>query len=56
MKKEVEDVIGLDASDAILASAKEGIGVDDLLERIVETIPAPSGDPDAAVQALIFDS
>lgn len=56
VKKEVEDVIGLDASDAILASAKEGIGVTELLERIVETIPAPSGDPEDAVQALIFDS
>lgn len=56
VKKEVEDVIGLDASDAILASAKEGIGVSDLLERIVEAIPAPTGDPEAAVQALIFDS
>lgn len=56
VKKEVEDVIGLDASDAILASAKEGIGIDELLERIVEVIPAPTGDPTAPVEALIFDS
>lgn len=56
VKKEVEDIIGLDASDSILASAKEGIGVSDLLERIVKVIPAPTGDPEAAVQALIFDS
>lgn len=56
VKKEVEDVIGLDASTAVLASAKEGIGVDDLLERIVTDIPAPTGDPEGGVQALIFDS
>lgn len=56
VRKEVEDVIGLDASHAVLASAKEGIGIDDLLERIVTDIPAPDGDPSGAVQALIFDS
>lgn len=56
VRKEVEDVIGLDASNAVLASAKEGIGIDDLLERIVTDIPAPNGDPSGAVQALIFDS
>ena len=56
VKKEVEDVIGLDASDAVLASAKEGIGISDLLEKIVTDVPAPTGDPDAPLQALIFDS
>ncbi len=54
--KEVEDVIGLDTTNAILASAKEGIGIDELLERIVHDVPAPTGDPEGAVQALIFDS
>ena len=56
VKKEVEDVIGLDASDAVLASAKEGIGIPELLEQIVEKVPCPEGDPDEALQALIFDS
>ncbi len=56
VKKEVEDVIGLDASDAVLASAKEGIGITELLEKIVTDVPAPNGDPDAPLQALIFDS
>jgi len=53
---EVEDVIGIDATDAIQASAKTGLGVDDILEAIVERIPPPKGDPDAALQALIIDS
>ena len=56
VKKEIEDVIGLDASEAVLASAKSGIGIDELLEQIVEKIPSPKGDPDAPVEALIFDS
>ena len=56
VKKEIEDVIGLDASEAVLASAKEGIGIEDVLEQIVEKIPAPSGDVDGPVRALIFDS
>lgn len=56
VKREIEDVIGLDASNAVLASAKEGIGIEELLEQIVHDIPAPSGDPSAPVQALIFDS
>lgn len=55
-KEEIEEVIGLDASEAPLISAKEGIGIEDLLEKIVETIPAPSGDPDGKLKALIFDS
>lgn len=56
IKREIEDVIGLDASEAILASAKEGIGIEEILEQVVEKIPPPSGDPDAPLKALIFDS
>ncbi|WP_204122821.1 translation elongation factor 4 [Lacticaseibacillus mingshuiensis] len=56
VKEEIEEMIGLDASDAILASAKTGLGVPEVLARIVSDIPAPSGDIDAPLQALIFDS
>ncbi|WP_413380117.1 translation elongation factor 4 [Alkalihalobacillus sp. 1P02AB] len=56
VKKEVEDVIGLDASDAVLASAKNGIGIGDILEQVVEKVPAPTGDPEGPLKALIFDS
>lgn len=56
VKREIEDIIGLDSNEVILASAKEGIGIDEILEQIIEKIPAPSGDPDAPLQALIFDS
>jgi GTP-binding protein LepA len=53
---EIEDVIGIDSSGAIQASAKTGMGVDDILEAVVARIPAPKGDPDAPLQALIIDS
>ena len=55
-KKEIEDVIGLDASYAPLVSAKEGIGIDDVLESVVQYFPAPQGDKNAPLKALIFDS
>jgi GTP-binding protein LepA len=54
--REIEEVIGLDASDAVLASAKDGAGIDEILERIVSDIRPPSGDRDAPLSALIFDS
>lgn len=56
VKQEVEDVIGLDASEAVLASAKAGIGIKEILEQVVQKVPAPSGDPDRPLKALIFDS
>jgi GTP-binding protein LepA len=55
-KEEIEDVIGIDATDAILASAKTGQGVEDILEAIIARIPAPKGDPSAPLKALIIDS
>ncbi|MBM7617307.1 GTP-binding protein LepA [Weissella uvarum] len=56
VKEEIEDDIGLDASDAVMASAKEGIGIPELLEQIVTKLPAPTGDLTAPLKALIFDS
>ena len=56
VQEEIEDVIGIEADDAVLASAKANIGIDDLLEQIVEKVPAPTGDLEGPVQALIFDS
>ncbi|MBC1320584.1 elongation factor 4 [Listeria welshimeri] len=56
VRAEIEDVIGLDVSDAVLASAKSGIGIEDILEQIVEKVPEPSGDVNKPLKALIFDS
>ncbi|TVP94222.1 MAG: elongation factor 4 [Acholeplasmatales bacterium] len=56
VRKDIEDIIGLDASDAVLASAKEGIGIEAILDQVIAKVPAPSGDPEAPLKALIFDS
>ncbi|WP_121114484.1 translation elongation factor 4 [Croceibacterium ferulae] len=56
VRAEIEDIIGLDASDAVLASAKSGIGIQDILEAVVRKIPAPSGDPKAPLKAMLVDS
>jgi GTP-binding protein LepA len=55
-KAEIEEVIGIDAQDAPLISAKEGIGIEEVLEKVIEVIPPPAGDPDGKLAALIFDS
>ncbi|HOI85156.1 MAG TPA: translation elongation factor 4 [Acholeplasmataceae bacterium] len=56
VKKEIEDIIGIPAQHAVLASAKEGIGIEEILERIITDVPAPKGDAEAPLQALVFDS
>ncbi|TAG76201.1 MAG: elongation factor 4, partial [Burkholderiales bacterium] len=55
-KQEIEDVVGVDATDAVLASAKTGVGIDDILEAIIAKVPPPKGDPTAPLKALIIDS
>ena len=54
--EEIEDIVGIEAVDAVRCSAKTGVGIDDVLELIVSKIPAPEGDPEAPLQALIIDS
>jgi GTP-binding protein LepA len=56
VRREIEEVIGLDAKDAVPASAKEGIGIVEILEQIVQKVPPPTGDPEAPLKAIIFDS
>ncbi len=56
IKEQIEQLIGLDASEAVLASAKQGIGIEEILEEVVKKVPAPKGNPDDPLRALIFDS
>ena len=56
VKEEIEEIIGIDATDAVPCSAKSGMGIEDVLEQLVQTVPAPVGDTDAPLQALIIDS
>jgi GTP-binding protein LepA len=55
-KQEIEDIIGIDATDAVTCSAKTGLGIEDVIERLIIEVPAPEGDPSAPLQALIVDS
>lgn len=54
--EEIEDIVGIDATEAVRCSAKTGVGVQDVLERLVRDIPPPEGDPEGPLQALIIDS
>jgi GTP-binding protein LepA len=56
VREQIENMVGIDAHDAVLTSAKSGIGIEDVLERVVRDIPPPKGDPDAPLKALLFDS
>ncbi len=56
VRKDIEDVIGLDASEAVLTSAKDGLGIDEIIQAVIDKIPAPQGDAEAPLKALIFDS
>ena len=56
IREQIEHLIGLDASGAMLASAKNGVGIEDMLEAVVQLVPPPKGSPDAPLRALIFDS
>ncbi|MGQ3152517.1 GTP-binding protein, partial [Brevundimonas mediterranea] len=56
VRAQIEDVIGIDASEAVLCSAKSGIGIEDVLEAIVTKLPAPKGDPDAPLKAMLVDA
>ena len=56
VKDQIVDLLGIDGEDVIYASAKEGRGIDEILEAIINRIPAPKGDPQAPLQAMIFDS
>ncbi len=56
VRKEIEDIIGIDASEAVLTSAKSGIGIEEVLEAVVAKIPPPKGDRDAPLKAMLVDS